>query len=163
MAVTVDSFVNKYKLTITDFNAVELQAYITRYEQISLVELFGVELYDLYVSGVGISDPIYTALRDPFIEQLDSGTILNSRGVDDMITGIVYFYWSRDIETQRSSQGSVKKKAENSESATQWKSNLQSRWNEAINTYCAIQDYVLDNDDLYPEFEGLRKTILPII
>ncbi len=162
MAVTVNDFIDKYKLTLTDFNTSELASYIVRYETISLQELFGIELYDLWVIGIGAADPIYEFLRDPFTVQLESGEILNSRGVDDVILGIVYFYWSRDIETQRSSIGSVKKKGENSEAASQWKANLQSRWDESIVSYQAIQGYICDNMDVYPTFMGLPKTVLPI-
>lgn len=162
MAVTVGDFINKYKLTLTDFNSTELESYIERYETISLQELFGVELYDLWVIGIGSSDPIYEFLRDPFTVQLDNGEILNSRGVDDVVLGIVYFYWSRDIETQRSSNGSVQKKGENSENVSQWKANLQSRWDESIASYQAIQGYICDNMDVYPTFKGESKQILPI-
>ena len=162
MAVTNASFIDKYKLTLTDFNATELTAYIDRYETITLIELLGKELYDLYLAGLTGGDPIYEFLRDPFTVQLDSGQILNSRGVDDIILGVVYFYWSRDIETQRTSNGSVQKKGENSEVASQFKANLQSRWNEAIKTYQDIQCYILDNSDVYPTFEGYTKEIMPM-
>lgn len=160
--ITTTDFTNKYKVTLTDFNATELTSYIERYETITLVELFGVELYDLWIAGIGLSDPLYTVLRDPFIEQLDCGIILNSRGVNDMLLGVVYFYWQRDRSTQRTDSGPVKKKAENSESVSHFKANLQSRWDEAIDTYCAIQKYIMENDADYPEFNGLRKEKLPI-
>lgn len=162
MAVTTASFIDKYKLTLTDFNETELTAYINRYSEITLIELFGKDLYDLYVTGIAGADPIYEFLRDPFTVQLDCGTILNSRGVDDILLGVIYFYWSRDIETQRSSNGSVQSKGENSEVVSQWKANLQSRWNESIGSYCAVQDYILDNLDVYPTFLGYTKDVLPM-
>ncbi len=160
--ITTDDFVNKFKLTKNDFNESELNSYIDRYEEITLIELFGKELYDLWVTGIAGSDPIYTFLRDPFVVQLDCGTILNSRGVNDILLGVVYFYWSRDIITQRTSNGSVKKKEENSTEATQFKANLQSRWNESIETYCSIQRYICENSSVYPDFLGLEKHILPL-
>ena len=159
--ITVDNFVNKYELTLTDFNTTQLTSYIDRYETIALVELFGVELYDLWVIGIGASDPIYTFLRDSFTVQLSNGVILNSRGVIDMLTGIVYFYYSRDIMAQQSSNGVVEKKGENSENVSGYFANIQSRWDEAIETYNAIQYYVSDNLDVYPTFEGHIKQTLP--
>jgi hypothetical protein len=160
--VTVNEFVNKYSLTLTDFNASDLAAYIDRYEEITLIELFGKELYDLWVAGLVGSDPLYTYLRDPFTVQLSCGTILKSRGVNDMICGVVYFYWSRDIITQQSSNGAVEKLGENSTIPSLFRANIQSRWNEAIDTYCSIQGYICENSSDYPTFLGQTKTILPI-
>lgn len=158
--VTVNDFVNKFELTLTDFNTAQLQSYIDRYETISLIELFGKELYDLWVAGIGGADPIYTKLQDPFTVQLSCGEILNSRGVNDMLLGIIYFYWSRDIITQQSSNGVVEKAGENSTIPSLFRANLQSRYNEAIETYCAIQGYICENSTDYPTFKGLSKSIL---
>lgn len=161
--ITVDDFVNKFELTLTDFNTASLTNYIDRYETVTLVELFGKELYDLWVAGIAATDTIYEFLRDPFIVQLDNDDILNSRGVNDILLGVVYFYWSRDIMTQRSSNGSVSKKGENSENVSQLKANVQSRYDEAIQSYKAIQCYIMENDDVYPTFNGVPKSTLPII
>lgn len=162
MAITAADFINKYKLTTTDFNETQLDAYVTRYSEITLIELFGKELYDLWVTGIGGSDPIYEFLRDPFTEQLDCGLILNSRGTDDILLGVVYFYWSRDIMTQQTSNGPVEKAGENSTIASSYRANIQSRWDEAVNSYQAIQKYICDNSDVYPTFKGLPKTFLNI-
>ena len=162
MAITSASFANKFKLTLTDFNSTEIDDYILRYEVDNLVELFGLELYDLYVIGIGASDPIYTKLRDTFREQLSDGTLLISKGVDDISSGVVYFYWSRDNMTQQTSNGPVSQKGENSENATLFVANVQSRWNEAIKSYDAIQRYICDNLTLYPTFKGFKKSVLNI-
>lgn len=154
MAVTTANFINKYELTLTDFNPAILTAYIARYETITLIELFGKELYDLYIAGIAGGDSIYETLRDAFTVQLSSGLILDSKGVDDMLTGIIYFYYSRDINTQPTSNGNVSSKGENSEKVSEFKANVQSRWDEAITTYSAIQYYILENSSVYPTFEG---------
>lgn len=160
--VTTTDFINKFELTLTDFNTAKLTAYIDRYETITLIELLGKELYDLYVTGIAGADPIYETLRDPFTVQLSSGLILNSRGIVDMLTGIIYFYYSRDINTQVTENGNVISKGENSDKASAFKSNVQSRWMESIGTYKAIQYYVLDNSSLYPTFEGYESQNLDI-
>ena len=152
--VTTADFINKYELTLTDFNTAKLTAYIDRYETITLIELFGKELYDLYVTGIAGGDSIYETLRDSFTVQLSSGLILNSRGIVDLLTGVIYFYYSRDINTQQTSNGNVSSKGENSERVNEFKSNIQSRWSEANDTYWAIQYYILENSSVYPTFEG---------
>lgn len=160
--ITTSDFENKFEVTLNEFNEAKLSSYIDRYEQITLVELFGKDLYDLWVTGIGTSDPLYTFLRDPFVVQLDCGEILNSRGVNDVLLGVVYFYWQRDISTQISSNGSVEKKGENSTNISAFKANVQSRWDESIKSYTAIQKYICDKSDLYPDFEGQVKYKLPL-
>lgn len=162
MAVTAASFINKFETTQNEFDTAKLTNYISRYETITLIELFGKELYDLYVAGLIATDPIYEFLRDAFTEQLDSGTILNSRGVDDVTLGVVYFYVHRDGYTQQSINGGVKNTGENSTNVSVFVSNIQSRWDEAITSYQAIQGYICDNLDVYPTFDGQPKEILQL-
>ena len=162
MAVTATSFINKFETTQNEFDTAKLTAYIDRYETITLIELFGKELYDLYVIGIAGGDPIYEFLRDAFTVQLDCGTILDSNGVDDIILGIVYFYYHRDNYTQQSINGGVKNTGENSTNVSVFVSNIQSRWDEAISSYQAIQGYICENDGVYPTFLGQSKTILPL-
>ncbi len=162
MAITSTDFANKFKLSLTTFNKTEIDDYILRYEVITLTELMGKELYDLYVIGIAGSDPIYEQLRDPFTEQLSSGILLNSRGVDDISLGVVYFYWSRDNMTQQTSNGPVKQLGENNEMASVYAANIESRWNEAIKSYTDIQRYICDNLDVYPTFKGFEKNVLNI-
>ena len=162
MYITVDDFVNKFVLTVGDFNTDKIQAYIDRYETITLQELFGVELFDLWEAGLVATDPIYEFLRDPFTVQLDCGTILNSRGIKDVVLGIVYFHFVTDNYTQQTVNGSVKTKGENSDNVNLLKANVQSRYNEAVNSYGSIQEYICDNLDEYPTFKGLNKSILSV-
>lgn len=162
MAVTVASFINKYETTKNEFDTAKLTDYIARYETITLIELFGKELYDLYVLGLVAVDPVYTVLRDAFTVQLDCGTILDSKGVDDLLTGVIYFYYHRDNYTQQSINGGVKNKGENSENVSVFVSNIQARWDEAVTSYQAIQGYILENSTVYPTYLGVNKTILQL-
>lgn len=150
-------FTGKYEVHVSTHTATKLQEYIDRYETITLIELFGKELYDLYVAGLALTDPIYETLQDPFVEQDGNGCILESKGVADLLLGTVYFYYVRDAYTQMSTKGAVKNKAENSESTTFTMSGLQARYNEALETYNAIQMYIMDNLDVYPTFKGVKK------
>ena len=162
MAVTYASFINKFATTQNEFDQAKLTDYIARYETITLIELLGKELYDLYVTGIAGGDPIYEQLRDAFTVQLDGGEILDSRGVDDIILGVVYFYYHRDNYTQQSINGGVKNKGENSDNVSVFVSNIQARWDEAIVSYQAIQGYICENDSVYPTYLGLNKSILGI-
>jgi hypothetical protein len=162
MYITEQDFINKFELTKSTQADALIDAYISRYETITLQRLFGVELFDLWEAGLTAADPIYEFLRDPFTVQLDCGLILNSRGIKDVILGIVYYYYVVDRNTQQTINGKNKSKSENADSVTQLQANLQSRYNEAIGSYKAIQEYICDNLDVYPTFKGENKSILSI-
>lgn len=158
--VNTSDFVNKFSITKNDFDAGKLDYYINRYEEITLQELFGVELYNLWVAGIAATDPIYEKLRDAFTEQLDCGLILNSRGIQDILLGVIYFHYKTDGYTQSTITSNVKSKNENAELSSFFTANVQSRYNEAVETYHSIQEYVCDNLDTYPTFKGVEKQIL---
>ena len=162
MYITEQDFINKFELTLGDFNTDKFTAYIDRYETITLQNLFGVELFDLWEAGLTATDPIYETLRDPFTEQLECGEILNSRGIKDILLGVVYYFYTADNYTQKTINGSVKPNGENSDNVRLIKANLQSRYNEAMESYRAIQRYICDNKDVYPTYNGVEKSILSI-
>ena len=59
-----------------------------------------------------VPSPIYEKIFLPFIEQTDRGDILESKGMKDLLTGMIYFYYVRDQYTQMSTLGAVKNKGE---------------------------------------------------
>ena len=159
LIIAVD-FTGKYEVHISQFTADKLQEYIDRYETSILNKLLGVELYNLFIANIVSPTPlpIYNKIFLPFIEQTDCGEILESKGMKDLLTGMIYFYYVRDQYTQMSTLGAVKNKGENSESTTYVMSGLNARWNEAVETYDAIQRYIELNKSVdYPTFKGLRE------
>lgn len=158
--IIADDFTGKYEVHISQFTADKLQEYIDRYETSILNKLLGVELYNLFIADIvlPVPSPIYEKIFLPFIEQTDRGDILESKGMKDLLTGMIYFYYVRDQYTQMSTLGAVKNKGENSESTTFVMSGLNARWNEAVETYNSIQHYVELNKSVdYPTFKGLRE------
>lgn len=155
--ITVEDFVNKFEIHTIGIDDEKLTAYIDRYEAIYLIEMLGKELYDLFIAGVTAGTPIYITLYNPFVEQINCGEILNSRGVEDMLLGFTYFEYQRDAKVQQTSIGTVKMKSENSERAGNLNTNIFGRYNESIDTYKAIQQYILENISTYPTFRGIEK------
>jgi hypothetical protein len=157
--ISTSDFVGKVEIAINEFNEPKLQSYIDRYEVLTLQELMGVELYDLYVIGIALMptpNPIYVKLRDAFTSQLNN-EILISKGLADMVKCIVYFYFVRDQESQQSTGGNVKTKSQNSVGIGQVASGLASRYNEGVDTYQDVQKYIYDNIETYPTFKGVHK------
>lgn len=155
--ITTTDFINKFEIHTIDIDDAKLTSYIDRYEMIYLIEMLGKELYDLFTQGVIDEEVIYETLFNPFVVQLNTGEILNSRGVVDMLLGFIYFEYQRDAKVQQTPIGTVKMKSENSERAGNQNTNIFGRYNESIDTYHAIQKYILDNESTYSTFKGIEK------
>lgn len=163
MAVLLTTdFVGKNSVSLNEFTDGDLQSYIDRYETKLLVELFGKALYDLWN---GSTDAVYTVLTAPMIFQATnkcSNKVFESKGIKEMLAGFIYWEYERDIYTQRTLNGSMKQTSENGEDSSQAMANLHGRYNEALDTYEAIQAYIEENSSVYPEFNGVKKyTVIP--
>ena len=160
--ISITNFAGKYAVSTNEFSENDLNDYIVRYETKLLVELFGKELYDLWVGSLLT---IYTDLTAPMIFQSNGSCgnkVFESKGIADMLTGFIYWEYERDIYTQRTLNGSMKNSSENSEASSQAMANLHGRYNEALDTYEAIQQYITEKSDIYPEFNGVKKhTVIP--
>lgn len=144
-----------------------LQSYIDSVEDKYLVELLGVELYGLFKAEVDANNGVPTSPRfvkifDPFTEQINGGQfganlILQSQGMKDMLKGIVYFLYVRDQVTVVTTVGVKETKGENSVNVSSIKQQVNSRYNQSVCTYQAIQHYMCAIDpDNYPEFAGVK-------
>lgn len=156
--VSNSDFVGKFEVHTNGTNTVNLSDYITRYEDYYLKRLFGLELYTLWSSSIdpGPPNPIYTFLLDPFDYQ--DCELIQSRGVKDMLLGLIYFEYQKDGITQQTIIGGKKIKSDVSKpSGTRF---MSARWNESINTYKAIQEYICIKSSVYPEFKGVDESYL---
>ncbi len=148
-------FVNKFEIHTMGANDTKLQAYIDMYEVDYLVDLFGVELYELFIANP--NDVIYSRLLDPILFQTNCGKIYNSKGIKDMLLGFVFFEFQRDSRVQQTINSAVKIKSNVSERADVLSMNLYGRFNESIETYKAIQEYLQENSTDYPTFMGVDR------
>lgn len=160
MAITNPTdYTGRYAITKNKYNLLTIQQFIDLNENSILNNLFGVELFELYETGIIATDPIYTKLQDPFFYQTDCGKVIESKGVKDMLLGFIYFKYYAERYAQASVNGNVVDNPENSVKANDMDSNLIARQNEAVRTYRAIQEYIIDNLDVYPTFKGQRKLL----
>lgn len=156
--VTAGDFIGKFEVAVNDITQPNLLIYIDRYEEYFATVLFGKELYDLW--AVDPDAVPYNALTEPFIFQSSCGVVHQSKGIRDMLTGFIYFNYTRDIRTQQSLGGAVAKANENSMTSTSAQSFNWQRWNESITTFYAIQSYIRENIDLYPTFKGQELDLI---
>lgn len=160
--VNSTDFTGKFEVHQGMYDASNIDAYIQKYELRYLVELLGVDLYNAYYLDANAqidhvpTDPLFKFIYDPFQYQsnMQYWTILYSYGIKEMLLGFIYFEYMKDSITANTLAGSVTQKSENSEGAML---TLYGKYNDAVKTYRAIQDYILFNSGSYPSFRGMPK------
>jgi len=163
MIITTADFVGKYKVGGTNFDAI--QPYIDRYEKKFLRELLGATLFNLFDAAYTIDHtlvayPIYKAIYDPIIQDNDSGCepkVIQNNGMKQMLLGLIWFEFVRDLVTKMTNAGPVNDEAEASN-----KANLQfmyQYYNESVHDWQTIQWYIEENDTDYPDFNGMELRI----
>lgn len=157
--LTPNDFKGRFAITQHVTNIQKIQDYIDMVEPKVLNELFGVELYALFLQGVEDEDEIYTKLYNEFFENLHCG-LIESRGIVDMLKGFVYQNYYAEDYASVSAVGNTVKDGENSTRATDIEASLYTRYNSSVKTYKAIQSYILANLETYPTFKGIEKGLL---
>lgn len=149
-----------------NYSNVNLSAYIAKYEPIYLRELFGVSLYNLFVLDLSSNAPQaarFTAVFNAFAEdddESDTNNIIVSEGIREMLKGFVFFEYNRDLPVKNTMTGNVAENNENSVNLNAWKAGIMEKYNQAIDTYKAIQWKMEEDPDTYPEYNGVEKEII---
>jgi hypothetical protein len=153
MFLTHIDFVGKYELHTGMYDQSKLQDYIDRYEKRYLIELLGADLYSDFSGDI---DPVskeplspnFIQIFQPFQVNVDFNRLLISEGIIDMLKGFIYFEYAKDLMNQMTPFGNVQQKSENSKLTTTLNSMMYARYNEAVKTYKAIQEFILQNTTL---------------
>lgn len=160
LIVSNSDFVGKYQLSKTAYKRPEIEAYIDQYEQPILIQMLGASLFDLFsadlVDGIPASQ-IYMDIFNPF--NIDSDCeILTSKGIKEIVLGVVYYYYTKDGQQVQTPVGVVNPIGEN---ATDIDLNniTIARYNDSIRSARAIQQYILRHRSDYPKFNGQYLTL----
>jgi hypothetical protein len=144
-----------------------LQSYIDNVECEYLPDLLGVELYELFIADLDTNNvpqtQIYKDIFDPFKKQEptqcigSTSPIINSKGMKEMIMGIVYFVAMRDRTSRIATTGIKRTDGMNSENVNGVEHDLNGRYNKGVETYKAIQYFIVRINDCvdYPTFLGV--------
>lgn len=183
MLVSTD-FTGYYKIAQDGNSATLLTAYIEKYEKEYLVDLLGYDLYLLFIADLTANVPQTTRFLTIFNElsyNTNSGDVVFipseyndsdyakryrqkskvptlSTGIIKMLKGFIYFEFVKEYGVQVSQTGVVIGKNENSDTSDSKALGLvESRYNDSINSYKVIQNYINANSEMYPEYEGVNK------
>ena len=153
--ITKSDFVGQFAIpkTVND----NIDSFILDYEEQYLIDLLGVELFDLFQADLVNRIPqtnIYLAIYNKFTEAIGS-FVYSSIGMKNMVLGYLYFEITRDNNTKNTSSGQVNNVIETS--VRSGNAMLFKKHNDSIKTHKVIQTYILDNLDVYPTFKGIIK------
>jgi len=146
MIVTIGDFVNKYEVHTGIYDAGKLQAYIDKYEPQYLKELFGVTLYNDFISDLTNQNvpksPNFLFFYNPFSVDVYLFRMLISEGLKEMLLGFIYFEYVKDLSNTMTPFGNTISRSELSRQTTTLNTMMYARYNDSIKTFTAIRDYI---------------------
>lgn len=161
-----DDFIDKYELSTGMYDDTKLESYIEKYTERYLLHLFGADLLNSFEADLTAGtpqtpkSPNFQKVFNPFYMDWNkslflSGSslygyrlnqILESDGILEMLKGFIYWEYARDLMNQMTPYGNVKQRAELSHVVDSPHSLMWERYNEAIKTFRAIQEYIYSNE-----------------
>jgi len=161
-----DDFIDKYELSTGMYDDTKLESYIEKYTERYLLHLFGADLLNSFEADLTAGtpqtpkSPNFQKVFNPFYMDWNkslflSGSslygyrlnqILESDGILEMLKGFIYWEYARDLMNQMTPYGNVKQRAELGHVVDSPHSLMWERYNEAIKTFRAIQEYIYSNE-----------------
>ena len=149
MFLSISDFTGKYQLHTGMYDQAKLLDYIQIYESKYLVRLFGVDLYNEFMSDLDANNmpksPNFLSVYNPFFYQIDMLRLIESDGLITMLKGFVYFEYLKDLTNQMTPFGNVVPVSENSKVVTPLYSMMYNRYNQSVRTHNAIIAYMMHN------------------
>ncbi len=144
---------------------VDLQTYIDTAELEILQEMFGLELYDLFIADLIAGVPQaarFIAVFDAFYDDTDAlagwccGSS-RSEGIKKMLMRFIYFEFRREQPFQNTSTGTIASERDNARDAKGPEYGLTKKYNIGVNSYQAIARKMILDGTTYPEYKGISK------
>lgn len=144
--LTPEDFTGKYELHI-GYDEAKLEEYIDLYEPKYLRRLFGVAMYNEFMTDIDPAtnepqSPNFKELFEPFAEDLTFYNQIESDGIKTMLKGFIFFEFAKDLMTQQTSYGAVRQSTENGQIANTIQSLLYVKYNEAVRSFKAIREFI---------------------
>ena len=158
LLIVKGDFVDVYgiSLSISD----KVTPYILEYEKKYLRELLGADLYTLFAADVTGVLPVTAKYLTIFneINSDEDGFLLHSDGMKKMLLGFVWYEYVAGTMHQHTNTGVV---ANVNEISLNAQNDLAHKmYNKSIDTFRAIQYYIMQNTSDYPDFKGVNKRLM---
>ena len=155
--ITSADFTGKYAIPQDSFS--NLDGIIAAYEETYLIDLLGVDLYNLFVADLSSKIPVtakYLTIYNPFNNDYGS-TVKRSIGMKKMILGFIFFEYMRELKFKNTISG-VNVQASELNRETDG-TTLFKNYNESVNTFTTIQWKIRQNPADYLDYNGQCKKI----
>lgn len=157
------------KVAKDKFSVIAEQDYLDKYEVRYLQDLLGAELYDDFatdfaLTGTVPTDPKFLEIWNAF-NMDDSCGIRRSEGILEMLSLFIFFEFTRDQPVKNAIGGNMISEQANSREAASYETNIFTNYNQALETYWAIQWIICDNPNGYDwsKFNGQTKNLISLI
>ena len=166
--LSTSDFVGTFQLAVNQYNEDSFSTFFEKMERQYLVRLLGAELYGLFYADLSgtpsvPTNPIYTAIFNKM--EFDNGYIFISEGMKEMLKGFVFYEWVKENQLYDTIAGMVTNNIENANSqagTTVGAQYILNKFNEAMVTFEAIQEYIKLHISNYPDFNGCKIYKSPV-
>ena len=156
----------KYVINDNDITRQDLKEYIDDYELKFIYQLLGIELGDLFIADLDPETKTPTTTRffkifNPlYFKSQSCDRITQSKGMIDVLKGFVYTEFVKEQNFKNNFNGNSQNLFESGTNLPAYKNGVIVKFNQALDSYNAIQEYICENQDDYPEFDGERKNYM---
>jgi len=160
LLVSTTDFTGQYAIATDVKTAAKLQSYIDTYEEEYILKLLGKELGDLFIASVSGGVPVgarYLTIFNELTYEDSCGVLRISKGMLTYLVAAIFYHYVADGMTESTQAGIGTANVDTAlrgSLATQLR-HAESRFNEALKTAWAIQEYCnTEEPATYPEYNG---------
>lgn len=154
--ISISDFSGEYQLQVDNATEDKFNFIRDNHETTYIYKLLGVALGKLFIANLDANgvptDARFLAIYNAFAEDSDYG-IIQSKGMKEYMKGIIWYYYARNNPYIIATGGNKVNIDQNSEQLTDGLA-LARIYNGSVNTADAIQWYICENYDTYPEYKG---------
>lgn len=155
------------KISTSSVTEVDLQTFIDTAELEVLQELFGSELYALFIADLDVNndpqDARFIAVFDAFYDDTSNVAgwccgAYRSEGIKKMLMRFIYFQFRREQPFINTSTGTITSERDNAKTSSGPEYGLITKYNLAVNSFQAIARKMILDSATYPEYNGISKS-----
>lgn len=166
--IQASDFVGVINVSKNKHETSDLDLFISTYEKKYMIDLFGFGIYENFIADLTVSTP-QTPQTSPFTDIFTDFEIEHdhSYGLKYMLEQFVYFEWLNVQWLKKTASGVVAVDSENSTVRGATRTQISTKYNDAVKQYKLIQCYINDNIDLFEtggkKFTGVEKNYIALI
>lgn len=141
-------------------NLEKMTSIIAQNEENILIDLLGVQLFDLFKTAYQ-ADPTFALpenerfknIFNPIRQDFEKKVVRNN-GMKEMLMGFLYFHIQCELVIKKTISGAKTNTSEVSTDINPTRADIYGRHNEGVDGARVIQWYICQNKTVYPEYNG---------